>query len=113
MTILVIKKSVKRSYKTEGDGIGKFKFQYGGKIWVLMEEKADELKFGVAPVGGGAAGDYLRRWRLRSDLTQAEAGDEFSVTQSAIARIESGTRPLSKKMIERIQKDYRSWFGRG
>jgi Plasmid maintenance system antidote protein len=49
-------------------------------------------------------GLVLRGLRLRDGLTQSKLAEQVGVTQSAIAGMESGARPIGKKMAQRLAK---------
>lgn len=59
----------------------------------------------------GKAGSLLRGLRAREELTQVELAEKLGVPQTDVSQIETGKRPIGKKMAERIAKifkmDYR------
>ena len=47
-------------------------------------------------------GEFLRRWRKRSDLTQDEAGDAVGVTRQTIANWESGNSTPTAAVLAQL-----------
>lgn len=88
--------------------------QAGGKAWVLNGNPTEtELRFKPAPMGGQAGlGNYIKQWRKRSKLTQAEAAREFGLSQSMIAKIENETRDMPGEVFLRIKRDNLRNYGR-
>ena len=43
--------------------------------------------------------DILKKWRVMSDKTQAEAAQEIGVSRTAYARLESGQEPSADTLV--------------
>jgi DNA-binding XRE family transcriptional regulator len=87
--------------------------QHNGKLWVFDRATETRLFFKPAPMGmQSGMGNYLKQWRKRQKLNQTETGKMFGVTQSSIARIEKGQRPLPMEIFNRIRKDNTANYGR-
>jgi DNA-binding XRE family transcriptional regulator len=86
--------------------------QYGGKLWVLDRATDKELRFKLAPMGGGVTGKYLQQWRTRKKFNQTEAAAYFGLAQSTIAKIESGDRKMPLEVFEKIRLENRKNYGR-
>jgi ribosome-binding protein aMBF1 (putative translation factor) len=50
------------------------------------------------------AGALLKQAREREGLTQEQLADKLSTSQTAIAAMESGGRPVSEGMLSRLKK---------
>lgn len=86
---------------------------HNGKIWVFDRATETQLFFKPAPMGmADGMGNYLKQWRKRQKLNQTETGELFGFTQSFIAKVEKGQRPLPEIIFDRIRKDNKANFGR-
>jgi DNA-binding XRE family transcriptional regulator len=98
---------------------GSLTIQADDKFWVYDGSNEKELRFKLGPMGGRAPmsgdaelGEYFKRWRKGWGFTQAEAGREFGISQSMVAKIEKGTRPMSVEVFQRIRQD-KQYFSEG
>jgi predicted XRE-type DNA-binding protein len=86
---------------------------FEGKVWVFDRATETRLFFKPASMGmQSGMGNYLKQWRKRQKLNQTEAGELFGVTQSFIAKVEAGERPLPEKIFNRIRRDNMANYGR-
>jgi transcriptional regulator with XRE-family HTH domain len=51
-------------------------------------------------------GEHLRRARHDARLTQVEAARRLKVSQSYLSMLESGSRPVSRRLLTRVQRVY-------
>jgi DNA-binding XRE family transcriptional regulator len=59
----------------------------------------------------GRSGTTIRGYRSRVDMNQAELAEKIDILQSDLSQMESGKRPVSRKMAQKLAKvfstDYR------
>jgi len=70
-----------------------------GEDYIDAEEAASHLF-----AGSSKAAVRLRGFRHRDGLTQDELAHKMKTTQSVIASLESGKRPISYKMAQKLAK---------
>jgi DNA-binding XRE family transcriptional regulator len=62
----------------------------------------------------GKAGTILRGCRARDEMSQIELAKKLGTSQSAVASMENGSRPISKAMAHKLAKifdtDYRNFL---
>src|ERR1700745_172214 len=51
-------------------------------------------------------GNWLREERERKGWTQAQAGTPLGVSQTYLSLLESGRRPVSKRLARRLQRQF-------
>lgn len=51
--------------------------------------------------------DYLRRWRCKANISQAEAARRFGWSPAFQSAIEKGRRPVNLGHVSRLAKEYR------
>ncbi len=56
----------------------------------------------------GKGGTALRGFRIRENLSQAELASKLDCPQPWISAWESGTRPLGKKMAQKLAKTFKT-----
>jgi DNA-binding XRE family transcriptional regulator len=60
---------------------------------------------------GGKSASVLRGYRYRAGLTQAQLAEKLDITQGDLSKMENGTRPIGKRMAQRLaaffKTDYR------
>jgi predicted transcriptional regulator len=71
------------------------KFQ--GRHWRLHSETATKIVF--VP-----AANLMAKWRKKQGLNQRAAANALGISQSQVARIESGTRVCPTQILELISK---------
>ena len=97
------------------------RIQTGGRVWVFELETAEELKFKPEPDGGYAgAGNWLKYWRKRkpkpkpngklTHWSQADAAEEFGLTQSHWALMEKGKRHIPLRILKRVEEENRQAY---
>ena len=53
-------------------------------------------------------GDRLKEYRICKELSRIEVAEILHITPDYLARIETGTQPVTYRMIERMEK-YTDW----
>ncbi|MDR3175034.1 MAG: helix-turn-helix domain-containing protein [Desulfovibrio sp.] len=56
--------------------------------------------------GDGSPAMALRGLRGKEDITQVELAARLGVSQNAISEMESGKRPISRKMAKRLGEEF-------
>ena len=52
----------------------------------------------------------LRGYRYRDDLSQVDLAKRLGITQADVSNLESGRRPISKKMAEKLAKIFKTSY---
>lgn len=90
----------------EFDSIGHLVMYWQDKFWNLDKASKTVLRF--SPMSQRPADtqvEWLREWRKEQLLNQTEAAKVLGVSQSLIAKIESGKRQIPMKIFNRIFMD--------
>lgn len=85
--------------------------QADGKLWQYDHHTSTELRFALCKFGYDGVGNWLKQWRKRRDISQADAAKMFGVSQSLISKIEKNKRTIPDEMAQKIDEDNRK-FGR-
>jgi DNA-binding XRE family transcriptional regulator len=84
--------------------------EYGRKLIVtsMMGERLPDIlmaPFYQPDTTEMSPGDFLRRFRLDKDLTQAELGRRLGgIPRQNVSNMEKGRRPISRKMAVRLSR---------
>jgi ribosome-binding protein aMBF1 (putative translation factor) len=68
-----------------------------------LNDEGEELYTFEELFPDAAPGRILRGFRARDDMTQESLAARLGVTQARVSELESGKRPISKRMAEKLE----------
>jgi DNA-binding XRE family transcriptional regulator len=68
----------------------------------LLNDEGEELYTFEELFPDATPGRILRGFRTRDDMTQEELAARLNVTQTRVSELESGKRPISRRMAEKL-----------
>ena len=87
---------------TKGTHVVSMRIEASGKVYAYDYHKEDEVVFRAVPKREYREGKLLKEYRKKYHLTQAEAGKALRVSQSMIAKYESGERILDGPRLKTV-----------